>query len=161
MESNDDAVFEVKETAKPGTDSEKKTIALDDDDLDLEKPSLLKSISGIFSRKKIDDDIDINDTIEDDLPTDNDDTDDLELPEPSQSVLQKVEKKVDKAEAEDEFDLDSLKNSKGSASGKSDSTALDLDDDLPKQSFIRKIFGGLGRKTDLDDDTDLSDLKIK
>jgi hypothetical protein len=83
MQPNDEAVFELKQTA-PADEDTHKSVSLDDDDPDFKKPSFLAGLSGMFSRKKPDDDPDM------DLSPVSETSADLDDDFPKPSFLQKL-----------------------------------------------------------------------
>lgn len=77
MESNDEAVFEVKKKP-PDDNNTQKSFSLDDDELFFEKPSLFERLTSIFSRKRPIDDLDL------DISPDSEEQDDFDdFPKPS------------------------------------------------------------------------------
>lgn len=141
MQSNDEAVFEIKRIPPADTNTQK-GVAFDDDDLEFEKPSLFASLSRIFSRKKFDDDLDMDFSPLDEESTDFDDV------EPKKSFVESVVSTFKKRSPDDEIDLEEISISKESLSEEED----DFDLDFPKPSFLERLFGRSHKKFDDEDD---------
>lgn len=149
MQSNDEAVFESKQTAPDGKDKQKR-VTFDDDDPDFEKPSLLKGITRMFALKKPDGDLDTDFSPVNETLTDFDDA------EPKKLILENIANTLKRRPPDDGIDGENVSMSQKSLSAK----AEEFDDDFPKPSFLKNLLGGFGKKPDDDDDSDFGNIKI-
>ena len=144
MQSNDEAVFEVKQ--KPPVDKKpQKSFSLDDDELDFVKPSLFERLFSVFSSKKPIDDLDMDFSPVNEEPADLDDF------EPKKSPLEKITTIFKRPSPDFDIDAEEISTSEKSLPAETNG----LDDDFPKPSFLQKLFGGFGKKPDDFDDFDL------